>query len=122
MDPAETAVKALLAANSAAQSCVSYLETLFAAELQQDRPNLAKMSIALGLCEAPLTVKQEANQQWPKGLQQQVESSLEVFESFVLQVHQQLHPAGTIDSRVSEANGLVRWCGAQCRSLDGNIS
>ncbi|GAB4822004.1 hypothetical protein N2152v2_009050 [Parachlorella kessleri] len=99
MDPAETAVEALLAANSAAESCVAYLESLFTAELQQDRPDLAKLSIALGLCEAPLTAKQEANQQWPQGLQRHVESSLEVFESFVLQVHQQLHAAGALDSR-----------------------
>jgi hypothetical protein len=109
--PAEQAVKALLTANPLASSCVAYMEQLFRAQLEQASPDVASLSIVLGLCEAPLTVKLEANQRWPEDLQQQAGLHLEAFEGFVQQIHLKLQAAeGQLDSRVR------RWPLARRRS------
>lgn len=105
--PAAQAANGVLASDPTAAACVDYLLSLFREELQQPAPKVARLSIALGALELPLTLKQEANQYWPADLQQQTETCLEAFEVFVGQMHDRMQAAGTLDARVS---GHSSWC------------
>lgn len=59
--------------------------------------------------EAPLTVKREADQQWPADLEQQVAACLEAFEGFVQAMHERLAAAGPLDARVRRRTEGACW-------------
>lgn len=93
--PAARAAEALLAGNAAAS-----LRAQFEAALQEEAPDVAQLSIALGAVEAPLTVKQEHLQRWPEDLAQQVAACAAAFDGFVLQMDERLRTTPWLDARV----------------------
>lgn len=101
LNPAAAAAHTVMQSSIQASHCMKFIESLLREEMQQPSPDVAKLSIALGAVELPLTVKQEAAQFWPANIEEQFQLCLEALEAFVHQVHLRLLAEGTSEPRVS---------------------
>eukprot|EP00803_Ostreobium_quekettii_P004130 evm.model.scf_1618.2 EVM.evm.TU.scf_1618.2 scf_1618:7747-16451(-) len=68
---------------TARDRCVRFLEDLLRAELSSQAPDVARVSIALGLVELPLTLKNVEQPTWPINLEEEVSQHVAVFIDFV---------------------------------------
>eukprot|EP00803_Ostreobium_quekettii_P007049 evm.model.scf_949.3 EVM.evm.TU.scf_949.3 scf_949:35523-41466(-) len=68
---------------TARDRCVRFLEDLLRAELSSQAPDVARVSIALGLVELPLTLKNVEQPTWPINLEEEVSQHVAVFMDFV---------------------------------------
>ncbi|GMH40486.1 hypothetical protein BSKO_08390 [Bryopsis sp. KO-2023] len=71
------------------QEALGFLMRHLKSELASDRPHIARVSIALGLLEIPLTSKREDERIWPENLEAEVEKHYKAFREFVKGVHQE---------------------------------
>eukprot|EP00887_Chlorella_sp_A99_P006571 scaffold3.g6571.t1 len=94
-----------LLSGPAAARPVAYLESLLRAALAAAPPSVAALSIALGACEAALTVKDEARQVFPEGLEATVARMEAAWDTWVGAVHEQLAAAGGAGGAGAGAGG-----------------
>jgi hypothetical protein len=64
-------------------ACCQYLLELVKNEIKKVDPNVALISVALGIVESALTAKDEADRVWPSNLNDQVGRCMNAFEGFV---------------------------------------
>lgn len=75
--------------NHDAAACLKYLEELITYEINQPSPDVAKISIAVGAVEVPLTLKKgpQLIAGWPTDLEQQVSEQYQAFRDYVDSLH-----------------------------------
>ena len=69
--------------DTAGAACLNYLINLISRELEKAFPDIAQISVALGVVETALTSKDELDRNWPIDVPNQTEDCLSAFQLFV---------------------------------------
>lgn len=81
--------------------CLEFLQGLLLTEIRkEEEPDIARVSIALGLVEEALTQRDPAERQWPAALPAQVAAATEAFDAFVAEQRKKLQELSDARAKV----------------------
>jgi len=70
--------------DDAGLNCLAIVEGVVRKELSKGRPDVARVSLYIGLCEAALTAADTSSRGWPVALSSEAEAGLRLLDDFVL--------------------------------------